>query len=325
MSRPGWIKIYRKITDWDWWDDHNTTRLFIYLLCTANHEEKDWKGKVNVEKGQLVTSIDGLAKETGLSPQQIRRSLGKLTTTGEITKKSTNHFSIITICKYKDYQQKEDDQQQASEQTNQQANRQQLKNIRNKEIPPIVPQGGSGKTEDIPADSASVGARDTEVEAKALRKIDIDECLNYLNEKTGANFKLKTERHRGFVNARMEEGATLEEMKAVVDVKTQQWLNDTERSKFLRPSTLFNSEKYDGYVAESRRKQAVVVNGKKYNHERLKEHETYMDRIKRNKIDPRDTDALKVFFEEEDKHPSTIRIVQDRFEANPSEFPYVQD
>src|SRR5690606_24237449 len=130
MSRPGWIKIHRKITDWDWWDDHNTTRLFIYLLCAANHEEKDWKGKVNVDKGQLVTSIDGLAKETGLSPQQIRRSLGKLTATGEITKKSTNYFSVITICKYKEYQQKKDDQQQAIDQAVEQAIQQLLKKKR---------------------------------------------------------------------------------------------------------------------------------------------------------------------------------------------------
>jgi hypothetical protein len=63
----------------------------------------------------------------------------------------------------------------------------------------------------------------------------------------------------------------------------------------------------------------------KYDHTRIKEHESFMDRIKRNKIDPRDTEELRIFFEEEDKHPSSIRTVQDRFADNPEEFPYVKD
>ena len=58
-----------------------------------------------VERGQLVTSTLRLAAELNLSRQSIRTCLNKLQTTGEITIKSTNKNTIVTICKYDDYQQ----------------------------------------------------------------------------------------------------------------------------------------------------------------------------------------------------------------------------
>ena len=50
----GWIKLHRKILDWEWYDDINTKVLFLHLLLTANHEEQKWRGKI-IERGQLIT------------------------------------------------------------------------------------------------------------------------------------------------------------------------------------------------------------------------------------------------------------------------------
>ena len=99
----GWIKIHRKILEWEWYDDINTKVLFFHLLLTANHKEKKWRGQI-IQRGQKITSISHLAKETGLTCQQIRTSLNKLKTTNEITTKVTNKYTLVNIEKYSDYQ-----------------------------------------------------------------------------------------------------------------------------------------------------------------------------------------------------------------------------
>ncbi len=106
QKNNSWLKLHRAILDWEWWDDHNTTRLFLYLLIKANYEDKKWKG-IKVPRGSLITGREKLASETGLTEQQIRTSFSKLKSTSEITTKSTNRFTVVSIVKYEDYQHNE--------------------------------------------------------------------------------------------------------------------------------------------------------------------------------------------------------------------------
>jgi uncharacterized phage protein (TIGR02220 family) len=82
-----------------------------------------------------------------------------------------------------------------------------------------------------------------------LLSTSVDDCvsvLSYLNEKAGRNFRLNSSTVAS-IKARMKEGATVEEMKAVIDSKILEW-KGTEWEKYLRPSTLFNQSKYQGYA-----------------------------------------------------------------------------
>lgn len=117
----GWIKIHRKMVDWEWYSDTNTFRLFFHLLLTANSEDKRWQGIV-VKRGQVVISYDTIAKRLGLSIRQARTSLAKLISTNEITKQTTNRYTLVTICKYEDYQQNPNEVRQAKSQAERQAN-----------------------------------------------------------------------------------------------------------------------------------------------------------------------------------------------------------
>ena len=99
----GWIKLHRKILDWEWYKDYPVRILFEHLLLTANYEEKKWKGQ-QINKGQLITSIAHLSEQTGLSVQEVRTALEKLKSTNEITNKSTNKGRVITIENYTFYQ-----------------------------------------------------------------------------------------------------------------------------------------------------------------------------------------------------------------------------
>lgn len=97
----GFIKLHRKILDWEWYDDITTYRLFTHLLLSANYEDKKWHGEV-VKRGSYITSYASLVRETGLSKKQIERAMKNLMKTGEVekvtSKKNTLIIGVISIC-----------------------------------------------------------------------------------------------------------------------------------------------------------------------------------------------------------------------------------
>ena len=109
----GWIKIHRKLMEWEWYGEPNMVTMWIHLLLSANHKPKQWHGKI-IERGQLVTSLESLANSCGLSFQQTRTCLDRLVNGNQIIKESTNKYTLITICKYEDYQGIEELQQQTN-------------------------------------------------------------------------------------------------------------------------------------------------------------------------------------------------------------------
>ena len=75
------------------------------------------------------------------------------------------------------------------------------------------------------------------------------EIIDYLNEKTGRNYKHTAKANQRVIKARMNEGYTLEDFKTVIDKKYDEWNNDTKMKKFLRPETLFSTN-FDRYLNE---------------------------------------------------------------------------
>ena len=80
----------------------------------------------------------------------------------------------------------------------------------------------------------------------------VKKVLDDLNTRTGSAFRASTLSHRKHIVARMREGASLEDFIAVNDVMSRKW-KGTEMQAFLRPSTLYNSEKFEGYLSEHKR------------------------------------------------------------------------
>lgn len=116
----GWIKLHRALMDWEWYDDIITRGIFIHCLLRANHTDTNWRG-IELKRGQFVTSLKHLAEENGISVQTLRTHLKRLKSTRELTIKSTNKNSIITVCKYESYQ---SEKSEANTQTNTQTNKQ---------------------------------------------------------------------------------------------------------------------------------------------------------------------------------------------------------
>lgn len=105
----GFIKLHRKIVEWEWYNDPNTFRVFVHLLLNANFEPKRWEG-IEIERGQIVVGRKKLAEQLKLSEREIRTAITKLKTTNEIATQTTNRFTLVTINKYGDYHEiKKDD------------------------------------------------------------------------------------------------------------------------------------------------------------------------------------------------------------------------
>ena len=110
--RQGYIKLYRKIVNWEWAKDIKTFRLFIQLLLDANKDTGLWRG-VKTERGELITSLGYLSDATGLTVNEVRTALSHLQKTGEITVQSTKFYTLIHIVNYGIYQGFEQFEQQS--------------------------------------------------------------------------------------------------------------------------------------------------------------------------------------------------------------------
>lgn len=113
MDNKGWICLHRKMIDWEWFSKPEMVQLFIFLLLRASVKEAKWQGLV-IKRGQLVTSVASISTATKLTAQKIRTCLQRLEDSGQIERKTTNKFTVITICNYESYQDKQDDEQQTN-------------------------------------------------------------------------------------------------------------------------------------------------------------------------------------------------------------------
>ena len=102
-SDKEYIKLFRKMLNWEWYTDVNTKVLFLHCLLKANWKDGNWRG-YSYKRGQFITSLPTLARETGLTIRQIRTGLEHLKATGEVTDWHDSKIRIITVNFYDEYQ-----------------------------------------------------------------------------------------------------------------------------------------------------------------------------------------------------------------------------
>ena len=111
-----YIKLFRKITEWEHYTDGNTMRLFLHLLLNAVHNRQYIYG-IPLNRGQYYTSSRVLSDQLHLSTKYITDSIKKLRDSGEIETERYGNGTIFTIVHYDDYQgeQKDSKQKQAND------------------------------------------------------------------------------------------------------------------------------------------------------------------------------------------------------------------
>lgn len=103
LIMSNYIKIDRKILEWEWYKNLNTCRLFFHMLLKANWKDGRFEGK-EIKRGSFVTSIKKLAEETELTEDEVKTAIKHLIDTGEVTKQTTNKYTVITVSNYDLYQ-----------------------------------------------------------------------------------------------------------------------------------------------------------------------------------------------------------------------------
>ena len=63
MIEEGFIKLHRKMLQWEWYTDINTKTVFLHCLFMANWKDSRFMG-VDVPRGSLVSSYTQLAAHT---------------------------------------------------------------------------------------------------------------------------------------------------------------------------------------------------------------------------------------------------------------------
>jgi len=89
---------------------------------------------------------------------------------------------------------------------------------------------------------------ETETEVKTEREEETNNVslvIQYLNEKGGYKYK-PTGANAKLIIARLKD-YSVEDLKSVIDSKYSEWCADEKMAKYIRPSTLFNDEKFSSY------------------------------------------------------------------------------
>jgi len=77
----------------------------------------------------------------------------------------------------------------------------------------------------------------------------IELIIAHLNKLTGLNYRSSTKATRNLIRFWLIQGFTVEDFKKVHEIKCKQWLNN-ENSVYLRPLTLYNGSKFEGYLQQ---------------------------------------------------------------------------
>ena len=91
-----------------------------------------------------------------------------------------------------------------------------------------------------------------------------DAVIDYLNTVAGTKYQ-KTPKNRSYINARIAEGHTPEDCRRVIDNRWAVW-KGTAMQEYMRPCTLFNSEKFEGYLAAAKTNVKKIAGSHFMNH-----------------------------------------------------------
>jgi len=100
-------------------------------------------------------------------------------------------------------------------------------------------------------DDATLTPQSRVDQSRVDESIPYGDIVAYLNERAGTAYRPTTPATRRHITARVKEGFTVADFRAVIDAKVADWKADPKWSKFLRPETLFGT-KFESYLNAAR-------------------------------------------------------------------------
>lgn len=122
----GYVKIWRKSLDAGWLQNHALWAFWSWCLLKASHKVISVRvgfQEVILQPGEFIFGRQMASKELHLSERTVRSCLDFLKKAGNVTIKTTNKFSVITVVNWHSYQadnsenDQQDDQPAATDKT----------------------------------------------------------------------------------------------------------------------------------------------------------------------------------------------------------------
>ena len=96
-------------------------------------------------------------------------------------------------------------------------------------------------------DDADIEKNNGQPETTSEASDPVREVIDYLNARAGTHFRF-VESNARLIRGRLKEGASVADMKAVIDAQNRKWPAGDEMRQYLRPSTLFNATRFEQYL-----------------------------------------------------------------------------
>ena len=109
----GYMKLFRKISEWEWYDDPITFKVFLHFLITARWQDGSWHG-IEIKRGEVLESLPSIAKKNGLTVQNVRTAIQQLLNTNSITIRKAGRFHVYMVYEYEKYQGQHEYQQESN-------------------------------------------------------------------------------------------------------------------------------------------------------------------------------------------------------------------
>lgn len=262
------IKIDRKMLKWEWYKNEHTKNVFLHCLLKAHWKDTKIEGKT-IPRGSFISSIGNIAEELALTPMEVRTALKHLKLTNEVTSKGTNRNTVFTVTNYDLYQSKEQAEQQTD--NKQITNEQQTDNeqITNKEQTINKPLTTNEEYKEDKNIKNEEEKEESKNEKKDTYLPERKQIIEYLNQKLGTRYRHGSDINKKYINARLNEGYTVDDFYDVIDKKCGEW-QGTEREKYLRPETLFGN-KFESYLNQK------IVKEKGQTAQMLEQHYSMVD------------------------------------------------
>jgi uncharacterized phage protein (TIGR02220 family) len=97
-------------------------------------------------------------------------------------------------------------------------------------------------------------------EHTTVSAVPYSNIIDYLNAKTGSNYKSTSKKTQTLIKTRFNERFTEQDFYTVINNKAATWLNDPKMNKYLRPETLFGT-KFESYLNEQPAKYQLKRKG----------------------------------------------------------------
>lgn len=111
-TKTGWIKYYRKIKDWKYYNNLKYEKLWLTFLLEANYDQQIFEGEA-IERGELVFSYKTWESKFAkckpiITVQNLRTMIKNLILSREISMRhiKEKNLSIIRVANFEKYQQK---------------------------------------------------------------------------------------------------------------------------------------------------------------------------------------------------------------------------